>query len=288
MCLLRVLAVCSLSLPTHASLLLAQNLLANPGFAVDLSGWTTQGGSWTSQDAANSPTSGSVQLSDDPAPGVQQVFQCVAAAPGMYAARVKYRVPAGQLGTGFGVLRVVAFVGPNCTGGFLDGDEVDPQASAFDTWLQADLLARVPPGAQSASFQIFFQSDQPAGSFTGLFDDAFLAPGDSGLLLGQFGRFLVEATWETSQPLTGDGHGVLLTADTGYFWFFNSANVEAVVKVLDGCGVNNHFWVFAAGLTNVEVVLTVTDQTAQTVKTYTNPLNQQFAPIQDTSAFPCS
>jgi len=42
--LLRVLAVCCLSLPLHASLLLAQNLLTNPGFAVDISGWSNQGG----------------------------------------------------------------------------------------------------------------------------------------------------------------------------------------------------------------------------------------------------
>jgi hypothetical protein len=32
-----------------------------------------------------------------------------------------------------------------------------------------------------------------------------------------------------------------------------------VVKVLDGCNFTPNFWVFAAGLTDQEVLLTVTD-----------------------------
>ncbi len=51
-----------------------------------------------------------------------------------------------------------------------------------------------------------------------------------------------------------------LTADTGYFWFFDPANVEIVVKVLDGSGVNNRFWIFYGALSNVEYSLDVTDR----------------------------
>ena len=76
-----------------------------------------------------------------------------------------------------------------------------------------------------------------------------------------------------------------LTNDTGYFWFFNSANVEMVLKVLNGCGVNNNFWVYAGGLTNVKVTMTVTDTSNGTVKTYNNPQSTPFQPIQDTGAF---
>ncbi|MGH9399710.1 MAG: hypothetical protein ACRD00_05035, partial [Thermoanaerobaculia bacterium] len=75
------------------------------------------------------------------------------------------------------------------------------------------------------------------------------------------------------------------TSDTGQFWFFSSSNVEIVVKVLNGCGVNTRYWVFAGGLTNVQVTLTVTDMSNSTMKTYINPLNTAFAPIQDTNAF---
>ena len=58
-----------------------------------------------------------------------------------------------------------------------------------------------------------------------------------------------------------------------------------VVKVLNGCGLNQRYWVFAGGLTNVKVTLTVTDMSNNTVKVYTNPINTPFQPIQDTAAF---
>ena len=76
-----------------------------------------------------------------------------------------------------------------------------------------------------------------------------------------------------------------LTEDTGYFWFFEASSVEVVVKVLDGCPLNAHSWVFAGGLTNVGVTLTVTDTQTGVTKTYTNPADTPFAPIQDTTAF---
>lgn len=99
------------------------------------------------------------------------------------------------------------------------------------------------------------------------------------------GRFQVRTTWRTNDGRTGAGNAVRLTGDTGYFWFFNSANVETVVKVLNACTLNNHYWTFAGGLTNVQVTTTVTDTVRGTVKTYTNPLGRPFQPIQDTAAF---
>ncbi|HEX5715648.1 MAG TPA: hypothetical protein VF179_05775, partial [Thermoanaerobaculia bacterium] len=78
---------------------------------------------------------------------------------------------------------------------------------------------------------------------------------------------------------------VPLTSDTGYFWFFGSTNVEMIIKVLNGCGANNRYWVFAGGLTNVRVRITVTDTLRGVTKQYTNPQGTAFQPIQDTSAF---
>ena len=60
-----------------------------------------------------------------------------------------------------------------------------------------------------------------------------------------------------------------------------------MVKVLDACVEPfNHFWVFAAGLTNVEVALTVTDTWAGVEWTYLNPLGEAFPPILGTDALP--
>ncbi|HTR04462.1 MAG TPA: hypothetical protein VMN82_14825 [Thermoanaerobaculia bacterium] len=100
-------------------------------------------------------------------------------------------------------------------------------------------------------------------------------------------RFRVRATWTRSDGTSGVGHAMTLTGDTGDFWFFDSSNVELIVKVLEGCSNNAHRWVFASGLTNVLVSLTVQDVVKGTVKVYTNPQGTAFAPIQDTSAFTC-
>jgi hypothetical protein len=65
-----------------------------------------------------------------------------------------------------------------------------------------------------------------------------------------------------------------LTADSGTFTFFDPDNVEVLVKVLNACGLNNRYWVFSAGLTNVRVKLTVTDTKNGAAKNYANPPEQ--------------
>jgi hypothetical protein len=106
-----------------------------------------------------------------------------------------------------------------------------------------------------------------------------------GLCLSQR-RFRVTTSYRT-HAAAGPGEASQLTSDTGYFWFFNSTNIELLVKVLDGCGVNDHFWVFAGGLTNVAVEIGITDTMTGVRKLYTSPLDSAFSPLQDTLAFPC-
>lgn len=98
------------------------------------------------------------------------------------------------------------------------------------------------------------------------------------------GRFAVSMSWRTNDNRSGQGQGVRLTSDTGYFWFFSSSNVESVIKILDACGLNSRYWVFAGGLTDVGVDMTIRDSRSGTIKTYSNPLGTAFRPIQDTSA----
>jgi CSLREA domain-containing protein len=112
---------------------------------------------------------------------------------------------------------------------------------------------------------------------------ACVAGGDALCLAG--GRFLVRATFQPKGALPQPAQGETLTGDSGYFWFFDQSNVEVTVKLLDACSLNDRFWVFASGLTNVRVVLTVTDTETGAVKSYVNPLNRTFVTITDTSAF---
>jgi ELWxxDGT repeat protein len=108
-------------------------------------------------------------------------------------------------------------------------------------------------------------------------------PSDERLCLGD-GRFQVEAAWRDFQGSSGKGHAVSLTGDTGYFWFFNVANVEVVLKVLDGRGVNGHYWAFYGALSNVEYSLTITDVQTGAVRRYVNPAGR-LGSVGDTNAF---
>jgi ELWxxDGT repeat protein len=108
-------------------------------------------------------------------------------------------------------------------------------------------------------------------------------PSSTRLCLGG-GRYQVEAAWLTAQGQSGTGTAVPLSADTGYFWFFSDSNVEVIVKVLDGQGVNGHVWVFYGALSNVEYHLTVTDTQTGLTRRYLNPLGQ-LASVGDTHAF---
>jgi hypothetical protein len=108
-------------------------------------------------------------------------------------------------------------------------------------------------------------------------------PGATTLCLNG-GRFEVEVDWRVpSQDREGVGTAIPITDDTGYFWFFNSANVELVIKVLDAPQPGK-FWVFYGALSTVEYTITVTDKQTNTARTYFNPSGTQ-ASKADTSAF---
>ncbi|MEM7351642.1 MAG: hypothetical protein AAF657_12675, partial [Acidobacteriota bacterium] len=99
-------------------------------------------------------------------------------------------------------------------------------------------------------------------------------------------RFEVDIEWEDFSGTVGSGKVVPFgSADSGLFWFFSAANWEVLVKVLDGCGINDHFWVFAAATTDVKYTLRVRDRQTGLVKEYTNPLGVASDAITDTSAF---
>ena len=108
-------------------------------------------------------------------------------------------------------------------------------------------------------------------------------PSDTALCL-QGGRFRVEARWRDFQGNGGVGRALPLTGDTGMFWFFSPGNVEVLLKVLDGRGLNDHFWVFYGALSNVEYSLTVTDTQTGLSRRYSNPAGQ-LASAGDTQGF---
>jgi hypothetical protein len=164
---------------------------------------------------------------------------------------------------------------------------------AYDPRWDNDELNPAFRSLTAGDFEVIERGWRPAAGGGGGGAGEPCAAGETTLCLGPEGRFRVEATWRTP-PTAGEAgdegaaRTLPLTADTGAFWFFDDANVELIVKVLGACPVNGRVWVFAAGLTDVEVELVVTDTADGTARLYRNPPRTAFAPIQDTAAFPCA
>ncbi len=103
----------------------------------------------------------------------------------------------------------------------------------------------------------------------------------------QGGRFRASVEW--ADFADGSGPGRLApgsSADSTLFWFFDAANWELLVKVLDGCDNNGHFWVFAGATTDVQFELTVEDLETGEEWRFENPLGNPPRTVNDTFAFP--
>ena len=64
-----------------------------------------------------------------------------------------------------------------------------------------------------------------------------------------------------------------------------SPNVELLVKVINGCSVNGAYWIYAAGLTNLEVEVRVEDLVGHAVWSRRSQQGRPFPPFADTGAF---
>jgi hypothetical protein len=99
-------------------------------------------------------------------------------------------------------------------------------------------------------------------------------------------RFYVDAFFRIPSQVGQAGAVPIPSApDSGVLHFFSPSNLEMLIKVLDGCGPNDRYWVFYAATTNVEFAVRVADTHTGRVRTYYNPLNRPAPPVQDTSAF---
>lgn len=108
---------------------------------------------------------------------------------------------------------------------------------------------------------------------------------DATTLCLQDGRFQVRALWRDYAARRGVGQTIGLTGDSGGFWFFAPGNLELLVKLVDGCGFNDRFWIYAGGLTDIDVDLLVTDTWSGEVRLFENALGEPFPPVQQIDLF---
>jgi len=271
--------------------------VTNGDFKSSLIGWAAiNGAGWDrTLDAGGSLASGSLEgvFAAAQVTGLYPVAtQCVPLAAGAsYRVGGKIYVSPGASAPASAYFILVPYPTTDCSGtpppsGFLQTAPV----TAAGAWTASTLTFT---NFASSVLLGAYIAPQSGGRFQANFDDVFVelaavascAADDHTLcLLG--GRFSVKATFDTGAGHPSDAHAEPV-GDSGLLWFFDARNIEAVVKMLDGCPLGGHYWFFAGGLTDVAVTITVTDTRTGAVRTYINPLHQAFQPIQDTDAFPC-
>jgi hypothetical protein len=102
-------------------------------------------------------------------------------------------------------------------------------------------------------------------------------------------RFAVSAKFRTNPtpgtPTDGDAHVVVAGPNSGIFWFFDSSNWEVMVKSVNGCGLNNRYWIYSAATTDVFYRMEVFDIRAGVNKIYFNYPGAPAPAVTDSNAF---
>ncbi len=285
-----------------AAPLAAQNLLINPGFDSNLAGWTVMSFSpqRSSNDANGSPNSGSARITVGDGEGGNAMAQCVAVTGGAsYDFSTKVRINES------GLRVATIFFTANATCGAFDlGAFIVVAHGPAPSWFTTHMKVTAPPGAQLAHIRLDGLNSAGGGANFQHWDDVYFGPvapasctpSATTLCLDRFpgdARFLVRGTFSTVQRggLAGPANAISLASvgvgKGGVFWFFNSANPEMLVKVLDGCPSTGFFWVFVAAGTNVGVELFVADTVSGAVALFHNPDLGPYPAIQNTLGLPC-
>ena len=142
-----------------------------------------------------------------------------------------------------------------------------------------EVTLRVSGGGRESTASLLFlvEAASPAGT---------CAAGAETLCLRD-SRFSVEVEWWTASGERGAGRVVRRgTNDSGLFSFFGGGNWEMLIKVLDGCALNGHVWVFAALTTDLGYRIAVTDTVTGALKEYRNEPGSPAAAVTDATAFP--
>ncbi len=111
-------------------------------------------------------------------------------------------------------------------------------------------------------------------------------PGETAAVLS--GGYEVRMCFEMPSGARVDASNYHLESTaSGLLYFFDRDNVEVLVKVLDGCAINGHRWVFAAPVTDLAFNLEITEQATGRAFTHRNPRGMTAATAGDAAAFPC-
>lgn len=172
-----------LSLLTAGAAPAAENLLENPGFDTDTSGWELTGDSapatlsWAPDDAAGDPGSGSLEIRGDSGGEDVRLFQCLGPLPPGSEVRMggTFRFVEGGL-TEHLIFAFLAFQrSSDCSDGFNFASSSGIAVRSRDSWRSVDKDDAIRPDAQGVLLQVVVRpSDESSGPFVAQVDDLFV------------------------------------------------------------------------------------------------------------------
>jgi hypothetical protein len=255
------------------------SMLDNSDFDRGLEAWAATSG-WTAE-------SGVVRSGG----GFGQLAQCVPVAPGeRYVVSASARGEGGSAGIGVGVWSYYGScpslpVDPSGTG------TIQAVGSGAFEAVELEYVSPTPPTPTLQVYAGISVFDEGTGSPL-LVDSVTVqrpdCPASAEVACLHGGRFEARLGWQAFDDSNGPGRIVSAVNDSSLWWFFEPTNWEMVVKVLRGCALGRHWWVFAAGATNVEWTLDVDDTSTGASWSYQNPLGERSPAVTETAAIACA
>ncbi len=132
--------------------------------------------------------------------------------------------------------------------------------------LQPGFLPSSPSSFRAAGENVYFAAGNEEAGFE-LWATPRQGGCDSCVLNG---RFKITARWIEDGVATA-AQPILHSDETILFWFFSRSNTELLVKMVDGRGLNDHYWLYYGALSDLEYEIQVEDLHSGAVRTYRNP-----------------
>lgn len=177
--------------------------------------------------------------------------------------------------------------------------EIERQGSVLDLFVNIPFPNILPPSPEpdasvldlgvleAGDYTVRLHAQDPSGEMRRVWIEelSVFDEGDRAILQD---RFHVTVDWQDFVGNEGVGRPVPgASDDSTLFSFFQRSNWELMVKVLDGCQQNGHYWVLTGGATNLAFEIRIEDPITGNNWSISNPLGQMATAVTDTLALPC-
>ncbi len=150
-------------------------------------------------------------------------------------------------------------------------------------------LGALKPGRYFAEVRFINEDEDPTSPPTTHAAIEFDVSSQSAPISTGNGRFQVQVTWQDFEGGEGFGREVFTSSrDDVLVWFFDPSNPEMLIKVLDGCAINDHHWVLLSAATDVAYEIEIRDVLTGEVWRNSNSLGTLPLAVSDVLGFSAS